>query len=116
MLPVITAVMRPVRQSVVIADQVAMKFNRLLNATASFPVKFAESSLNAELALNGVITNDKFCLTRLLRLVLTRPRRSPTPLALAAAGAIPSTPDEVSHLGGPNEKRVEAAPGASGAA
>src|SRR5262249_48332172 len=43
MLPIIVAMMRPVRQSLVIADQVTMKFNRPLNATASFPVVFAKS-------------------------------------------------------------------------
>jgi hypothetical protein len=37
MLSVIAAMMRPVRQTIVIADQVTMKFNRLLDATASFP-------------------------------------------------------------------------------
>src|SRR5262245_21862312 len=42
--------MRPMRQTVVIADQVTMKFNRLFNAAASFPVIFTESSLNSELA------------------------------------------------------------------
>jgi hypothetical protein len=38
-----------VRQTVVIADQITMKFDRLFNAAASFPVIFAESSLNSEL-------------------------------------------------------------------
>jgi hypothetical protein len=37
MLPVITAMMSPVRQAIVIADQVTMKFNRLFNAAASLP-------------------------------------------------------------------------------
>jgi hypothetical protein len=50
MLPVVAAVMRPVRQAVVIADQVTMKLDRLFNAAASFPVIFAESGLNSELA------------------------------------------------------------------
>jgi len=41
LLPVVAAMMRPVRHPVMIADQVAMKLDRLLNATASFPVIFA---------------------------------------------------------------------------
>jgi hypothetical protein len=41
MLPVLAAMMSPVRQTIVITDQVTMKFDRLLNAAASFPVIFA---------------------------------------------------------------------------
>src|SRR5262245_52977927 len=55
MLPVIATMMSPVRQAIVIADQVLMKFDRLLNATASFPVIFAESSLNSELRLDQIL-------------------------------------------------------------
>jgi hypothetical protein len=42
MLPIIATMMGPVWQSIVIADQVAMKFNCLLNARASFPVILRE--------------------------------------------------------------------------
>jgi hypothetical protein len=52
---IVAPTMRPVRQSVVVADQVAMKFDRLFNTTASFPVIFAESSLNPELALDQIL-------------------------------------------------------------
>src|SRR5262245_64037567 len=41
--------MRPVGHPVVITDQYAMKFNRLLNAAASLPMVFAEPSLNSEM-------------------------------------------------------------------
>ena len=75
MLPVVAAMMRPVRQPIMIADQFAMKFNRLLDAAAPFPTILAEPGLNAELALNGLITNDKFCLSRPLRLALKPPQR-----------------------------------------
>jgi hypothetical protein len=72
---VVALAMRPVRQAVVIADQVAMKFDCGLDALASFPMIFADPGLNAELALNGLITNDKFCLSRPLRLALKPPQR-----------------------------------------
>jgi len=36
MLPIVAAMVRPVWQSVVVTDQVTMKFDRLLNAAASF--------------------------------------------------------------------------------
>jgi hypothetical protein len=55
MLPVIAAVMRPVRQPVVVSDQVTMKFNRLLNCLTSLPVILAESSLNSELAFYQIL-------------------------------------------------------------
>src|SRR5262245_59747123 len=42
MLPVVATMMRPVRQSIVIRDQFTMKFNRLLDAAASFPTILAE--------------------------------------------------------------------------
>ena len=42
LLSVIAAMMRPVRQPVVIADQFTMKVNRLLNRLAPFPVILAE--------------------------------------------------------------------------
>ena len=38
-----------------IADQFAMKFNRLLDAAASFPTILAEPGLNAELALDQIL-------------------------------------------------------------
>jgi hypothetical protein len=41
MLPVVAAMMRPVRQSIMIADQFAMKFNCLLDAAAPFPTILA---------------------------------------------------------------------------
>src|SRR5262245_43190486 len=50
LLPIIAAMMRPVRQSIMIADEFAMKFDRLLDAAASFPTILAEPGLNAELA------------------------------------------------------------------
>ena len=34
--PIVAAMVRPVRQSVVVTDQVTMEFDRLLNAAASF--------------------------------------------------------------------------------
>jgi hypothetical protein len=40
--------MRPVRQAIVIADQVTMKFNRSLDTLASFPMIFADPGLNTE--------------------------------------------------------------------
>jgi hypothetical protein len=40
MFPIIAAVMRPVWQPVMIADQLAMKLDRLLNRFASLPVIF----------------------------------------------------------------------------
>ena len=52
--------MRPVRQAVVIADQVAMKFERGLDALASFPMIFADPGLNAELALDQVLPGVAF--------------------------------------------------------
>jgi hypothetical protein len=40
--------MPPVRQAIVIADQVTMKFNRSLDTLASFPMIFADPGLNTE--------------------------------------------------------------------
>ena len=54
-LPIIAAMMRSVRQPVVIADQFAMKFNCFIDRFASLPVVLSESSLNTELALNQVL-------------------------------------------------------------
>jgi hypothetical protein len=75
MLPVIAAMMRPVRQTIVIADQVTMKFNRLLDATASFPTILSEPGLNAELALDQVLPGMAFVIhlvTYALRWTLTQ--------------------------------------------
>jgi len=44
-----------VGQSIVIANQFAMKFNCLLNAVASLPIVFADPSLNSELAFYQII-------------------------------------------------------------
>jgi hypothetical protein len=43
-----------------IADQFTMKFDRRLNTLAAFPAIYTDSRLNAELTLNGLITNDKW--------------------------------------------------------
>src|SRR5215475_729275 len=51
---IVAAMMRPVRQPVVIADQFAMKLNRVLNRFAALPVIFAKSSLNSELRFNQI--------------------------------------------------------------
>ena len=60
MLPIVAAMMRPVRQAIVISDQVTMKFDGLLNAAASFPVVFAESSLNSKLAFYQILPRMAF--------------------------------------------------------
>ena len=44
-----------VGQSIVIANQFAMKFNGLLNAVASLPIVFAEPSLNSEVAFYQIL-------------------------------------------------------------
>lgn len=60
MLPVVAAVMCPMRQPIVIADQVTMKFDRLFNAATSFPVIFAKSSLNSKLTLDQILPGMPF--------------------------------------------------------
>ena len=47
-------------QSIVIANQFAMKFNCLLNAAASLLVVFAEPSLNSELAFYQILPRPSF--------------------------------------------------------
>jgi hypothetical protein len=54
-LSIIAAVMRPMRQPVVIADQFTVKFDRSLDRLASFPVILANPGLNSELALDQVL-------------------------------------------------------------
>ena len=60
MLLVVALAMRPVRQAVAIANQVAMKFDCGLDALASFPTVFADPGLNAELALDQVLPGVAF--------------------------------------------------------
>ena len=71
---IIAVAMRPMWQPALIANQFTMKFDGCLDRLASFPVIFTDPGLNAELTLNGLITNDKFCMSRPLRLALTQPR------------------------------------------
>ena len=58
---------------------------------------------------NGLITNDKFCMSRSARLTLTWSRR-PRRLGQAAEGGAVYPPNENSHCGGPHETPVASAP------
>jgi hypothetical protein len=60
----------------------------------------------AEGTLNGLITNDKFCLTRRGQLQLSWPRARVMGRRVAAA----YLPDELSHRGGGHETPVAGAP------
>src|SRR5262245_19505091 len=52
--------MRPVRQAIMIADQFAMKFDRLFDGAASFSTILAEPGLNAELAPDQILPGMAF--------------------------------------------------------
>ena len=62
-LPVVTAVMRPVRQAVVIADQVTMKFDRLLDRFAPFPVGTLQVELEFRIDSLSNFASDALCRT-----------------------------------------------------
>lgn len=58
---------------------------------------------------NGLITNDKFCMSRSARLTLSWSRR-PRRLGQAAAGEAAYPPNENAHCGGSHETPVASAP------
>ena len=88
-------------------DQFSMQFNRLINITTSFPSVFTNSCLNPELTLNGLITNDKFCMSRYLTLPYSQPWRWASSLPASKTSSILSPLNENFHCGATHETEVE---------
>src|SRR5262245_43208891 len=60
MLPVIAATMRPMRQAVVVADELAMKFLSSFNRFTSLPSIFAKSGFDPEITLDQILPGAPF--------------------------------------------------------